>query len=178
MVESKVGSNRFVLQGFVIGFKNSFQPETCTAETIAINIFKVTHRNDVFINGVFIVLLFNFPFPLWLRFYYDFSDAKTVWNFLMMIEIHHRSFIRIVDHTVKKSSRPFLWSLAFYLPSISLKTFYVAFIYDAFKPLYFRSFLSRKKFGFKIFSTFSKAPWSIYQSINGRDVIEKWNRQR
>ena len=110
--------------------------------------------------------------------YYHFSDAKTVWNFLMMSEIHHRSFIRIVDHTIKKSSRPFLWSLAFYLPSISLKTFYVAFIYDAFKPLYFRSFLSRKNFGFKIFSTFSKAPWSINQSINGRDVIEKWNRQR
>ena len=78
---------------------------------------------------------------------------------------------------INQQARP-VWSLAFYLPSISLKTFYVAFIYDAFKPLYFRSFLSRKKFGFKIFSMFSKAPWSINQSINGRDVIEKWNRQR
>ena len=36
MVDSKVGSNRFVLQGFAIGFKNSYQPETCTTETIAI----------------------------------------------------------------------------------------------------------------------------------------------
>ena len=76
----------------------------------------------------------------------------------MMLEIHHRSYIGIVDHTIKKSSRPFLWSLAFYLLSISLETFYVVLIYDAFKPLYFRSFLSTKTLGFKIFPVFSKAP--------------------
>ena len=78
MVESKVGSNRFVLQGFVIGFKNFSNLRHAQLKQLPFKIFKVTHRNDVFINGVFIVLLFNFPFPLWLRFYYDFSDAKTV----------------------------------------------------------------------------------------------------
>ena len=45
--------------------------------------------------------------------YYDFSDAKTVWNFLMMSEIHHRSFIRIVDHTIKKIFSPFSLEFSF-----------------------------------------------------------------
>ena len=135
-------------------------------------------RSPTAMSWCFHCLIVQFSFPAVVTFYYHFSDANTVWNFLMMSEIHHRSFIRIVDHTIKKSSRPFLWILAFYLPSISLKTFYVAFIYDAFKPLYFRSFLSTKTFGFKIFSVFSKAPWNRNQSINGRDVIRKWNGLR